>query len=679
MAVLPETCVVKFTRFDGDAVRTSDNLWGTVAAAKTDMAEYRGARVKTDATMRRSFNCVPPMEMTAEQYAWDFVTHPNLNSSAAAGVRTNTDMQVATALLPNFDTTEAAGTSGKGRYFYNSVDGNGYESINPNYNVPHVQPKGARALTAGHFAHWVRGTAMRVVENAAFKSQSGAGIMDEHDFLSMYAFEELMGHQGKRSFYLDTLYAESREDLIRNSLKVQDVYVRLPFFFTLSHQCSLENVSALDETFTIDIQYASLSRLIVRSSTAVRVDAAEPLETTAFETHVPTSARQGAHGASEVNPHSNSPHNMQPKGPLLGDNNKLLINGHILIGAVYMNDAMHKTSVQEFGKAYDVHYDEKNLSAEKVAEAIADYVNMDTAERKKKESQMRIQEALMMVVGDPTSEAERRTNDTRFLNAANQKKEKRYGGKSLHNFEGVISKDERVKPYIQTLHAQESLKGKILAGSVKIKVIGTHPVIELIVGIQHDRNALCNAWTNMSAVVEQSWYTPDYTEGKNAVGKGVTSGPHGYTFDSDSPLAVNSRIRKGPLHSIEVNANGEIVRMPKASATQYSSVMPHMSHSGTPNISKNAYWYSIPIAINPEACHSWSGSLNQGRLDDISLDLVISPLLAESSQDLKVHVIARTWNVQSYMQHEKASVEGASGYIRTCGAKYNNNMQIEIS
>ena len=79
------------------------------------------------------------MEMTAEQYAWDFVTHPNLNSSAAAGVPTNTDMQVASALLPNFDTTEAAGHLERVNTFTTRSMATA-ESGNPNYNVPHVQP-----------------------------------------------------------------------------------------------------------------------------------------------------------------------------------------------------------------------------------------------------------------------------------------------------------------------------------------------------------------------------------------------------------------------------------------------------------------------------------------------------------------------------------------------------------
>ena len=260
------TCVISGLGTLAGGVGTADSSAGGNGTNPITMAEIKASTtvtVKANPTFRRSFRCVPPMEIINSEYGLDFVRHADdAQGLAPAAGRTAQDsaanasgMQQRGVPLPKYSQPNAA--NNQGSYLANEINpSDGVEYNNKPFVDPSSMPSGPRSLVAGHFAHYVRGAGLRMVEKAKFKSDQGT--YDTHDFMTLYAFEELIGHEGKRSQYLNNMYPSSREELIQKSLAKQDI-VRLPFFFTLSYQCSLENVATLLSTYELMMTYARCS------------------------------------------------------------------------------------------------------------------------------------------------------------------------------------------------------------------------------------------------------------------------------------------------------------------------------------------------------------------------------------------------------------------------------------
>lgn len=661
-------------------------------------------------SFRRSFNCVPPMEAVSSEYGWDFVSHAAQDTSKiAAKNRDDANMAQPGALLPMWSDADAS--SNKGRYNKNTVSAAGVETINSSFSAGQA-PKGARALVNGHYAHWVRGAGLRMVERAKFYSDSGT--YDQHDFMTLYAFEELIGHEGKRSQYLNNMNPQNREELIRQSLSAQDVYVRLPFFFTLSYQCSLENVATLLATFKIDFSFAALQRLIVRSSPAVEVNKGTALSIAEAEpTSVIVSEKQGSDGSWRNNPHTNCPHGTKANGAI----SELALDVFVLLGAVYMNQNMRENSasnadqsamlssvygisgdlsarisqaiaslaaaspgnkaaaqaeLEQLLKGYDSRLagDQGGINAQAnsgsgsrqsgtrmVQQVIAGQPQFDSAGQPVMVEEQILEGVSRYGAGGSVSESRRK------LGAISQSQQA--FGQKLSAY-SIVSDNERVKPYIQTLHKSIHVDAaKLKASTVSLRIIGSHPLIELIVCIQHDQNALSNNWTNLSTQIDQNWYAPGKTGNTDATeGIGLSNvGPYGYVYDSAGP-DVNPNAAAGPMATIKLSANAN-ARHSRAPGSHFSRLVPHIMHSNSPDEQSGAYFYAIPIALFPESCVEWTGSLNQGRLTELELQFAADSSMQRDNVSATAHIIARTWNVES--------IKDDMG-----GPKYANTMTVEV-
>ena len=175
-------------------------------------------------------------------------------------------------------------------------------------------------------------------------------------------------------------------------------------------------------------------------------------------------------------------------------------------------------------------------------------------------------------------------------------------GRNLDQY-SIVNTGERVKPFIQTLHKSVAISADKLGGAnVSLKIVGSHPLIELIVCIQLNENMRSNSWTNLSTVMSQCWYGPAVTAGDHRGGAGGsdTAGPYGYEFVSSgvakSRAPINPKASEGPIANLQMSANAN-VRHSKAPGSHYSRLVPHIMHSNSPDEQNGAYFYSVPIAL----------------------------------------------------------------------------------
>jgi hypothetical protein len=454
------------------------------------------------------------------------------------------------------------------------------------------------------------------------------------------------------------------------------------------------------------MKYAALSRLIVKSNPAVQVYQAvgigsdKPEDATTGKSSTAIMESQGAHGVWSKLPSTNSPHGMVAAAdkPL---SSNLDLTMYVLLGAVYMNQNMRDNSQkmtssndavreQQVAKMYGVGRNSDQLEADtsalakkikELGEAASDsdktaIQNEIATLMQRLYGQQSIQGTAAFDFGNPAGSSRSTAQKQAAADRRGAMFDSSWGGekrfnRSLSSY-NIVESGERVKPYIQTLHKSVGLGAKIDQESVKIKIVGTHPLIELIVAIQHDENARSTSWDNYGTVMNQCWQSAE-PKGEHLGGQSSRrAGPYGYSVAAQAidsaqnkhKADVQPKSAQGPIKTLKLLANAN-VRHSRAPGSHYTRLVPHIMHSNSPDEDKGAYLYSIPIALFPESCVEWTGSLNQGRLTELELEFEPVKSMKNSDISATFHVMARTWNVHS-IKNDLGS------------PKFTNNLNIEI-
>ena len=722
-------------------------------------------RVRHDAMFRRSYRCIPATE------AWqDGVSFEPMDATADAG---STEWAVAgskpvprRAAIPMFEPSDLGSTNSagsetrnpgrQGPFLANQIvykesqpiaervgpgaqvpnaaaagtpSSNDIVYGNVSYASPSLSARGPLPLSASHYAHWVNGAAMRLVEKCNFYTgQTETNTMDQHDWVTMFAFEELMGAEGNRPHVLAGRGRRTRDELIRASQREQLIFVRLPFFFTLATSSSLEVIATNWADYMIKWNMAPHSRLIVKSNPSVKVYPAAPAATS--DTRIAGQSQWDVRGGLTASSTRYSNVKRAGSAAAYTDTSKLPIHAYVVLGCVYLNQTMRAQVTEGFDEDqgygvvdvaerqrqfkhalylhpvtfmdgamrdalvkdgdYPILKDIDGWSSEGnlTVAAIDKFVNDLKTDKVTGELISELDEAMqdIGIGGDRCAgpsgcgqftargDAHGHGGSGMYINQP-MRSDQLYGSYQTGGVNALCGEaGEYTRAYIQTLR-HLAVKG---AGdqNIAITIVGSHPVIEFLLLFQVPDNAYANEWQNFTANVP-----PRFTLGSSQSLKGgvlqnyqessnqeatTTSYPRGFSSIAESasqnsqganqPRATLQDTR-GPVKTVKVTANNN-ARISLAPGEQFCSLVPAVQHSQNPDLARGAYVYALPIALMPESNLEWSGSLNQGRLTNIKIELTFND--EAKNLALMCHVIQRCWNI------EQTTAEGQGG------AKYAN-------
>lgn len=698
-----------------------------------DVNPFGTVMVRHDAKFRRTHRCVPATEAirdnivipefdgTADAEHASFagssgVPVPKLaaaplfaTSAASAAAPGRVGHFVANELkyMQESDASAAAATEGTAT-MNDKVYGNvSYDNSNAR--------RGPLPLSAQPFAHWVQGAAMRLVEQCNFYTgQTRTNTMDKCDFITMYAFEELIGFDGHRSHQLNGLGRKSREQLIRESQQQRVEYVRLPLFFTLDEGCALEVIATAWAEYMMEWKLAPHRRLIVKSNPSVKVylsagkgtNARNAVDDTVvkYANSKPHDLRSGllssAMRSSNVFPESNS-------NPL--HEQDLKIKAYVVLGCVYLNQQSREQSVgaASGGMSHGLESVVREIQAENSG---AVPVGKFAYRLGNKYVQSAGQQNEFLLIGhggkevklerssDPaTNLMELVNNSLAISDTSNCQSGAQSCGITAYDQIGLAPRHadldnhyadaalcalngETARAYCQTIRSSAMKKREDAA--IDITLVGSHPVKELLLLFQVADNGYSNDWTNFGPVV-----APAFTLGQDA-GTATSDSiiNNNYTIPTQNPAdqprgldATRTSIGHGdnaqplsslqhsraPVKTIEVKANNN-VRISKAPGAQFCRLIPDLKHSGSPDVDNNGYIYAIPIAYAPEDCQTWSGSLNQGRLTNMTVTVHFEDEAAKLQ--MAVHVVQRTWNIEQVTADGQGGAKFANQTTITVGA-----------
>ena len=100
---------------------------------------------------------------------------------------------------------------------------------------------------------------------------------------------------------------------------------------------------------------------------------------------------------------------------------------------------------------------------------------------------------------------------------------------------------------------------------------------------------------------------------------------------------------ENPVVTAKLQLNGQD-RFSEREGTYFDQVQPYQHHSRSPDTGVNVYSF----ALRPEE-HQPSGTCNMSRIDNATLQLVLSNATVEGSYTAKVRVYARNYNVLRIM------------------------------
>jgi hypothetical protein len=607
--------------------------------------------VRQDASFRRSYRCVPDTEAIRDGLAFEAPSALSDHSASDMNLPANPIDGGLAGLnvplqAPDLDSSgnhviarlvRQASHNGAATQFTNA---NLKVYGNIGYADPSAAARRARPLASQPYAHWVRGAVTRLVEKCNFYTgQTETNTMDQHDWVTMFAFEELQGHEGNRDGQIGGRDHRDREELIRASQQDHFEYVRLPFFFTLDDSHALNVINNNWSDYMMKWTMAAHKRLIVKSHPAVEVFRSvssrnevlvgNKLSGNSYDPAA--SLLQLAPKRSFVKPSSSQAINQN-------NNGVLRVKGYVILGCVYLNQEAQSKMVED-GSTED-------------------------------DAEMRAARGAALCEDRSCSGGSGKYKDGR-VDAS------RYGEVACSD------NSDTTKAYMQTLHHWKKKDSK--DEKINIKIVGSHPVCEFILLFQVADNGYTNDWMNFGSTV-----APMFTLGQsagpdtNSVIDSVYSlpasqqastqnHPRGFSGKATT-VSQNDALNgqplcslqdpQGPVDWIELKANNN-TRITKAPGSHFCKLVPHMMHSQSPDLKNNAFVYALPLSSEPEEVDAWSGSLNQGRLTNINITVNFSE--AAKNLQLACHVIQRTWNIRTTTDESQG------------GAKYSNQATVEIS
>jgi len=171
-------------------------------------------------------------------------------------------------------------------------------------------------------------------------------------------------------------------------------------------------------------------------------------------------------------------------------------------------------------------------------------------------------------------------------------------------------------------------------------------------GLFYDAGAIDEA----AATTEQWWdavHGGVYNEanfGQGTTFNPITQHPYGNSGVSDAGTFVMSETSlplhcwgQNPVVTAKLQLNGQD-RFSEREGTYFDLVQPYQHHTRTPDTGINVYSF----ALRPEE-HQPSGSCNFSRIDNATLQLVLSNATVEGTKTAKVRVYATNYNVLRVM------------------------------
>jgi hypothetical protein len=167
-------------------------------------------------------------------------------------------------------------------------------------------------------------------------------------------------------------------------------------------------------------------------------------------------------------------------------------------------------------------------------------------------------------------------------------------------------------------------------------------------GLFHDAGA-----TDVNATVGDFWNQPagnlySVAGGQNGLGNGGVSASMSSVSDAGSFVLAETALDmhcwgENPVVTAKLQLNGQD-RFSEREGTYFDLVQPYQHHTRNPDTGVNVYSF----ALRPEE-HQPSGSCNFSRIDNATLQLVLSNATVEGTKTAKVRVYATNYNVLRVM------------------------------
>ena len=181
------------------------------------------------------------------------------------------------------------------------------------------------------------------------------------------------------------------------------------------------------------------------------------------------------------------------------------------------------------------------------------------------------------------------------------------------------------------------------SSSNKIKLNFNHPVKELVWVVQPDQNVdYCSSLECGQTLYNTLGAQPfNYTDAVDALPNAI------HSFGGPESVAETSLDMhcwgENPVVTAKLQLNGQD-RFSEREGTYFDLVQPYQHHTRNPDTGINVYSF----ALRPEE-HQPSGSCNFSRIDNATLQLVLSNATVEGTKTAKVRVYATNYNVLRIM------------------------------
>ncbi|MBI96167.1 hypothetical protein CL656_03390 [bacterium] len=199
-------------------------------------------------------------------------------------------------------------------------------------------------------------------------------------------------------------------------------------------------------------------------------------------------------------------------------------------------------------------------------------------------------------------------------------------GETLHRVMGA-------QPFNYT-DAVDALPNSVTSFASAAAVEGTNAVIN------SDGNGFQDAGLHSAVAATAGWFNQTAAGGETGTMSGLSDA--GTFVLSETALDMHCW-GENPVVTAKLQLNGQD-RFSEREGTYFDLVQPFQHHSRAPNTGINVYSF----ALRPEE-HQPSGTCNMSRIDNATLQLVLSNATVESTNTAKVRVYATNYNILRIM------------------------------
>jgi hypothetical protein len=159
-------------------------------------------------------------------------------------------------------------------------------------------------------------------------------------------------------------------------------------------------------------------------------------------------------------------------------------------------------------------------------------------------------------------------------------------------------------------------------------------------------NLPANTTSSLSSANAQTG--PNFAVSQTVVGQNSSNAVESYVSDAGTFVLAQSALKlhcwgENPVVTAKLQLNGQD-RFSEREGSYFDVVQPYYAHTRTPDSGINVYSF----ALRPEE-HQPSGTCNFSRIDNATLQLVLSNAAVEGTKTAKVRVYATNYNVLRIM------------------------------